>query len=135
MGLSTEDVLEIQGLAARYTHAVDSGDADAFVACWTEEGVFNLVGLTTFEGHTALKGVATSAGSQPGSRHVPSNLVIEGDGDRATLKAYVHVLKLLGDPPAYTITTAGTYNDTLVKEDGRWKFSNRNFTSDKPLTL
>ena len=136
MGLSTDDVVEIQGLAARYSLAVDSGDADAFIACFSEDGVFDIVGTATFEGHAALKGLAVSNGSAEGSpRHVPSNLVIEGDGDRATLKAYVHVVKLVGDPPEFTVTTGGVYNDTLVKEDGRWKFSHRTFTSDKQLTL
>ncbi|MGO8859707.1 MAG: nuclear transport factor 2 family protein [Acidimicrobiales bacterium] len=135
MGLSTEDVIEIQGLAARYTQAVDGGDSDAFIACFTEDGVFDIVGTATFEGHAALKGLPASSSGEGSPRHVPSNLVIEGDGDHATLKAYVHVIKLIGDPPAFTVTTGGVYNDTLVKEDGRWKFSHRSFTSDKPLTL
>ena len=41
MGLSTEDVVEIQGLVARYSQAVDGGDADAFLACFIEDGVFD----------------------------------------------------------------------------------------------
>jgi SnoaL-like domain len=134
MGLSTEDVVEIQGLVARYSQAVDGGDTDAFLACFIEDGVFELIGTAKFEGHAALKGLPTSNASQGSPRHVPSNLVIEGDGDQATLKAYVHVLRLVGEPPAFAITTGGTYNDNLVKEDGRWKFSYRRFQTDKPLT-
>jgi ketosteroid isomerase-like protein len=135
MGLSTDDIVEIQGLAARYSQAVDGGDTDAFLACFAEDGVFEIVGVATFEGHAALKSLPTSNAGEGSPRHVPSNLVIEGDGDRATFKAYVHVIKLIGDPPVFTITTGGSYNDTLIKEDGRWKFSYRKFTSDKPLAL
>ena len=134
MGLSIEDQLAIQGLAARYSHAVDTGDIDGFLSAFTEDGVFDFVGTAKFEGHAALKALPESFANSPGQgRHITTNLVIDGNGDRATLKAYVHVLTLIGDPPAFSVTTGGTYDDTLVKEDGRWRFSSRTFTSDKLL--
>jgi uncharacterized protein (TIGR02246 family) len=130
MGLSTEDLLAIQGLAARYSHAVDSGDVEEYLGAFTEDGVFEIVGTAKFEGHGALKALPESFANSPGiGRHIANNLIIEGDGDHATLKAYVHVVTLLDDQ--FTVTTGGIYNDTLVKRDGVWKFSNRTFTSDK----
>jgi ketosteroid isomerase-like protein len=130
VSLTTEDLLEIQGLAARYNHAIDSGDADAFIATFVESGVLD-AGVLTVEGHSALKEFAGNfANSTRAPRHVATNLVIEGDGDKATLKAYVQMFALTGEPPKQSITAAGKYNDTLVKEDGRWKFVRRTFTAD-----
>jgi hypothetical protein len=130
VSLTTEDLLEIQGLAARYNHAIDSGDADAFIATFVESGVLD-AGVLTLEGHSALKDFASNfATSARAPRHVATNLVIEGDGDKATLKAYVQMFALTGEPPRQNITAAGKYSDTLAKEDGRWKFVRRTFTAD-----
>ena len=130
MGLTTEDQLEIQGLAARYNHAIDSGDADGFCGVFVENGVLD-AGVVQVEGHAALKEFAVNfASSTHAPRHVATNLVIEGDGDQATLKAYIHMYVLAGDPPQQTITVGGTYDDVLRKEDGRWKFVHRHFTAD-----
>jgi ketosteroid isomerase-like protein len=131
MGLTTDDQVAIQGLAARYNHAIDSGDADAFLATFVETGVLDAgVGLS-IEGHAALKDFATNfASSARAPRHVATNLVIDGDGDQATLKAYVQMYIMSGDPAQQVIAAAGKYDDTLVKEAGTWKFVRRNFTAD-----
>jgi uncharacterized protein (TIGR02246 family) len=133
MGLTTEDVLEIQGLAARYNHAIDSGDADGYVAVFSKDGSMT-AGPLVLEGHDALGAFAKSFSSsvrQP--RHVATNLVIDGDGDKATLKAYVQMYILSGEPgePAQqTLMTSGKYDDVLAKENGSWKFTQRVFTAD-----
>jgi hypothetical protein len=134
MGLTAEDQLAIQGLAARYNHAIDSGDAEGFLATFVETGVLE-AGGTEINGHAALRKFAlrVAAGSAARSpRHIASNLVVDGDGDQATLKAYLQMFVLAGEPPQATIATSGTYDDTLTKEDGTWKFVRRTFTEDRP---
>jgi ketosteroid isomerase-like protein len=130
MSLSIEDHVAIQGLAARYNHAIDSGDADGYLATFVETGVLDAGGMT-LEGHAALKDFASTFSTSARSpRHVATNLVIDGDGDHATLKAYVQMYVISGDPPAQVIAAAGKYDDTLLKEDGTWKFVRRTFTID-----
>ena len=133
MGLSTEDVVEIQGLAARYNHAVDSGDSEGFIAVFTEDGALT-AGELQVKGHDALGDFAKKfAGSVREPRHIAHNIVVDGDGDKATLKAYIQMFILTGDPGQpgqQVVATSGKYNDTLVKENGSWKFTQRVFTAD-----
>jgi hypothetical protein len=130
MALTTEDQLAIQGLAARYNFAVDSGDGEAFVATFVEAGVLDL-GPTQIEGRSALREFAEHYPSTRRSpRHVCTNLVIDGDGDQATLQAYVLICALSDDPAHPMIVRMGTYDDILSKEDGAWRFVRRNFIPD-----
>ncbi|MGA7416456.1 MAG: nuclear transport factor 2 family protein [Acidimicrobiales bacterium] len=130
MGLTIDDQLAIQQLAARYNHAIDSGDSTAFAGAFVEDGVLD-AGELVVEGRTALeqfgKSFHTSARAP---RHVATNLVIDGKGDQATLRAYVQMYALVGDPPRQEITASGVYADTLSKIDGQWLFERRTFTSD-----
>ena len=130
MGLSTDDIVTIQGLAARYNHAIDSGDSEGFIACFTEDGVLS-AGELQVKGHDALGDFAKNfAGSVREPRHIANNIVIDGDGDKATLKAYIQMFILSGEPGQQVVATSGKYNDTLVKENGSWKFTQRVFTAD-----
>jgi len=130
MGLTTEDRLAIQDTAARYSHAIDSGDADGLVATFTDTGVLD-AGQVQIQGHEALKAFTVEfADSNRAPRHVASNFVIEGDGDRATMKAYVQMFALAGEPPQQTVAISGKYEDILTKQDGSWKFERRSFTAD-----
>jgi hypothetical protein len=130
MPLSVEDELAIQGLAARYNFAVDGGDGDAFAAAFTESGVLDAGGMV-LEGHSALKEFAQGfPSSLRCPRHATTNLVIDGDGNHATLKAYVQISIFSGEPARPTILTVGTYDDVLVKEAGTWRFTRRTFTPD-----
>jgi hypothetical protein len=131
MGLTTDDQVAIQGLAARYNHAIDSGDGDGFLATFVEAGVLDAGPGLCIEGHAALKDFAVNfAGSAHAPRHIATNLVIDGDGDHATLKAYIQMYMMSGDPAQQVIAAAGKYDDTLIKESGTWKFLRRNFTAD-----
>ena len=128
MPLSIEDKLEIQELAARYNHAVDSGDGAAYAATFTDDGVM-AAGEMKLEGRDALEQFAKGFGqSQNSPRHVISNIVVEGDGDHATLRAYIQMFVM--DNGRQQIATAGKYNDDLIKKDGKWRFVRREFIAD-----
>ena len=124
MGLTVEDQLAIQGLTARYNFAIDTGDGEAFAAAFVENGQVT-------EGRAALADYARAfAGSVRAPRHVITNLVLDGDGTSATLKAYLQLSIMSGEPPQSTVLAIGGYDDTLSKEDGTWRFVRRVFTID-----
>ena len=130
MALTTDDQLEIQGLVARYSHAVDGGDGAAFADTFTTTGVLD-AGALLVEGREALEQFAIGLPhTYRAPRHIASNLVIEGDGNRATLLAYVQMYGLVGEPPRQEVLASGTYADRLVRVNGRWVFERRVFTRD-----
>ena len=126
MPLTTEDRLAIQDLAARYNTAIDSGNSEAWAATFTSNGTFESGGrvhggteaLTTF-----AKGFAER---MAGARHWNNNLVIDGDGDSATLGCYLILMKT-----GQVVTTA-KYEDTLRRENGAWRFASRKVVPDPP---
>jgi uncharacterized protein (TIGR02246 family) len=129
--LSTEDQLAIQNLAARYNHAIDSGDGAAYADAFVEDGVLD-AGALVVEGRSALGDFARAfAGSARAPRHIATNLVIDGEGDRAELRAYVQLFTMVGEPPRHEVTASGTYHDTLVRDNGSWRFVRRTFTGDE----
>ena len=92
--------------------------------------VLNAAGQVT-EGRAALADYArTFANSVKAPRHVITNLVIDGDGNFATLKAYLQLSIMSGEPAQSTVLAIGGYDDTLSKEDGTWRFVRRTFTMD-----
>jgi uncharacterized protein (TIGR02246 family) len=130
MGLSVEDIVEIQQLCARYNHAVDHGDGEAFAAMFTEDGT--LKAQSQISGRPALAAFAASVpGSLPNPRHVASNIVIDGDGATATVSAYLHVWGSVGPDGATMLITSGQYDDRLVSHEGAWLFASRVYTADE----
>ncbi len=130
MALTTEDQLAIQQLVARYNHAIDGGDGRAYADAFIEDGVLD-AGDLVLEGRAALAAFADSfPRSVRAPRHVATNLVIDGDGDQAELRAYVQLYVLDGDPPYQQVSASGIYTDVLTKSDGRWRFVRRTFVND-----
>jgi len=128
--LSTGDRMAIQQLAARYNHAIDSGDGAAYASTFVEDGVLD-AGPLVLEGREALEQFASAfPGSVHCPRHVATSLLIDGAGAGAVLRAYVQMYALVGDPPRQTITASGTYTDSLVKLEEGWRFVRRTFTAD-----
>lgn len=127
MALDAADKVEILELAARYNHAIDFGDGEAWAGTFTEDGVFN-GGPQPVTGHVALAQFVAGFGSQmAGARHWTNNHVVDGDGDEATHSCYLNLIQTK-DGGSSVIT--GRYDDRLRKVDGQWRFAERNVTPD-----
>lgn len=128
--LAVIDRLEIQELLARYAWSLDTGDEDAFVACFAREGelvwdVFDSPGC--WRGHLALRRFITYFRNRPetaGRQHHVSNLVLSAGPDGARAQAYVLVALRSGDGP-HRLNVMGYYEDELRREDGHWRLLRR----------
>lgn len=120
-----DDIEAIKQLVARYNLAFDYGDVDAYLATWTEDGLFHRSNaLRSYQGHEALRELITTFPVQ--GRHVSTNFVIDVDGDRATASSYLLYLSADGYQPVMF----GVYADELVRADGGWRFSARRLKVD-----
>ncbi len=128
MALSVDDQLAIQQLYARYNHAIDFGDGDAWAGCFTADGVFNGGGGGPQTGTEALKAFGGGFASRMKARHWITNLVVEGAGDGAKGKCYLMLMNL-ADGKATPLVTA-VYHDELTKASDGWKFTSRSVQPD-----
>jgi hypothetical protein len=128
MTLSSQDYQEIQQLYARYNVAIDTGDAEAYAATFTPEGIFN-----NFSGHDALVGFIKAWRERlngANRRHWNTNLLITGDGKNATGSVYLMLLDISTKP--VSVAAVATYSDTLVKTANGWRFTKRTTHADNP---
>ena len=128
---SVDDRLEILDLAARYNHAVDSGDHEGVAALFTEDGVIEATATGTIAGRAAI---ADYIGSRPDGwqrrRHLNNNAIIEGvpgDDDAAKLSLSLLVVSRRDhvEPRLY-----GRYEDELRRVGGEWRFAKRRIVVD-----
>ena len=119
--LTTQDLVEIQQLYAKYNWTIDAGDGEGYASTYTPDGVFN----TTTVGHDALAKFAGTFHSGLGShvRHWNTNLMILPTPEGASGQVYL-VLVDFGTKPA-TIATSAAYSDELVKTAQGWRFKKR----------
>ena len=125
--LTADDYVAIQQLYARYNVAIDTGDADAWAATFTPDGVFN----RTNKGRDALvQFVKDWREKRNGAnrRHVNSNLVITPSAGGATGTTYLVLLDVSARPA--TIAMTGMYDDALVKTPQGWRFKSRVVNAD-----
>ncbi len=128
--LSVADRIAIQDLMARYAWALDTGDIDALVSCFTRdcaviEEVFE--DPDRWEGHEGVRELGEhykSSPGFPGRQHHISQSLVEGDSQRCSVKSFAFVTECRGEPP-YTLRFTGYYDDRLVKIDGQWLFRER----------
>ena len=119
--LSAEDQLAIMDLSARYCHATDSHNAEAWADTFTADGAIEAPQGTS-QGREALiqfsQGVNTG---MPTVRHYVTNLVICCEGDSATMSSYLNLINTDGNATVFT----AIYEDEIVRVDGEWKFARR----------
>jgi len=122
-----ESILEIQMLAQRYADAVMRHDADAWSACWAEDGAWHLPGMEQpVKGRDAL--VATWKAAMEGYPFavflvMPS--IVEVSGQTATSRGYVE--EILENKEGSAMRIYGVYNDELVTENGKWCYKARHY--------
>ncbi|MXW59907.1 MAG: nuclear transport factor 2 family protein [Acidimicrobiia bacterium] len=128
MALPVEDILAIQKLAADYNHLIDSGSAEAWAQLFVPDGTLEFGMPEGVKGHEDL--AAFAATINPATRHVISNLSIDGEGEEAVASVYLEVYYTAppGQPRELAIT--GIYRDQLRKEGGRWRYVSRQMMPD-----
>ena len=118
--LTTQDLVDIQQLYARYNWTLDAGDAEGYASTFTPDGVFN-----NNVGHDAIVKFANTfhAGLGAHVRHWNTNLMILPSAEGASGQVYL-VLVDFATKPA-TIATSASYSDELVKTAQGWRFKKR----------
>ena len=124
----------IEEMMSRYEFALDGGDADAYGALFTEDGVL-AQGRSETKGREAIvksvkdlsarfRAAQQPAGAPPRKViHAYSNVAIDVQGDKATSRSnWIEVWNLKGMPE---VGGAGEYSDVLVKKNGQWFFQRR----------
>jgi uncharacterized protein (TIGR02246 family) len=114
----------IRATLAAYTHALDDGRPDDVVATFCPDGVIELPGMGTHQGHDALREAFGGWMPRRPQRHLVLNtLVTDWDDHEATAVSDV-VFILLGKE-GWAIQLVGRYHDVLHQEDGSWRIHQR----------
>ena len=127
MSLKTDDTVEILQLYSRYNTAIDTGDSKGFAGCFVAEGVFDS-GMGVQTGHESIAAFAKQThDNMPGMRHDATNIVVDGQGDRATGSAFLIGYLVDG---GHKVIVTGRYSDELTRTAEGWRFTKRVFKAD-----
>jgi uncharacterized protein (TIGR02246 family) len=135
-GGTLEDRAAIHDLFTRYCCALDNGEVETVVACFTEDAVLKSP-VIDIAGCEAIRAFAMRFAAQRATgtqfRHMVTNLAATIDGDRARAAAYLLVLISKGG--AHRTLPPGRYECELIKRDGVWLFNRRTVFHDHEYTL
>src|SRR5262245_53843799 len=124
-----EDRTEIERLLMEYGRSLDNRDFATYSRLFASNGEWS-GGFGTFRGPAAIqaameKAFATAADIPKGTNyHLLTNAIIDIDGDHATAVSKWAFVRLHENKPPQ-IALAGRYEDTLIRENGQWKFLRR----------
>jgi len=135
---SIEDRFAISDLFVRYTTALDAGDVETVVGCFTEDCSLESPVVGTFQGRAGVREFARhnvrykeERGAQ--FRHVISNLKIDVEGDRAQASCYL--LDFVTVDGKVHLLSPGQYDCDLVRTRDGWRFTRRLVILDYHFSL
>jgi uncharacterized protein (TIGR02246 family) len=136
MTANLEDRAAIHDLFTRYCCALDNGEVETVVDCFTVDAllkspVIDLQGTEAIHAFAGRFAAQRAAGSQ--FRHMVTNIAAEIDGDRARATAYL--LVLISQDGAHRTLPPGRYECDLIKQGGKWRFSRRTVFHDHDYML
>ena len=129
-----EDERSILQTLYRYAHAIDYGDDEGYVNCFTSDGVFEVRSRLAepsskrIEGSAELRAFIARHSRAPDAwhKHMVWQPLIDVVGDEATCTSYG--LALVEHEGTPVIKVFGRYRDELVRgDDGSWRFRLRLF--------
>jgi uncharacterized protein (TIGR02246 family) len=133
-----EDLEQIRALFTEYKNRLDRQDFAGYANLFATDGEF-VAGAGVAKGREAIQAMVEAmpgsgllAGEVGDDQHVLVNPLIDldpADPDRATATLnWLYVVK--ADDGGPRLSKLGHYNDTLVREDGRWRFLRREAPMD-----
>lgn len=121
-----EDEIALRNLMATYTDAVNRYDADAWIACWTEDATWNLLG-NPVQGRDNILGLWQQMMSGfEFALMMPNSCLFEVEGDSASGHWYLH--EYTRDKEGNSSKILSRYLDSYVKQDGQWLFKTRDYS-------
>ena len=131
-----EDIERIRTLLTDYGRLLDAHDLAGYSKLFAEDGAW-VGGFGSAKGPAAIqalmeKNLGVAPRNKPGSTfHLLTNFEIEVKGDTATAwSRWTFVVTGADNKPSPMY--AGHYDDTLVRENGKWKFKRRVVSNDIP---
>jgi len=129
-----EDKAEIQQLLIDYGRHLDARDFAAYGRLFARDGEW-VGGFGTASGGPAgiqafMEKAMGTAPNTAHNYHLLTNFVITVNGDTAT--AWSRWAFVVPGASGATIAQAGRYDDTLVRENGHWRFKRRTASNDTP---
>ncbi len=129
-----EDIEEIRTLLLNYGRLLDARDLPAYSRLFAKDGEW-VGGFGSAKGPAAIQAfMEKNLGTGPNrgnTYHILSNFVIDAHGDKATAwSRWTYITPAADGKPV--INQGGHYDDTLVRENGRWKFLRRVASTDIP---
>jgi uncharacterized protein (TIGR02246 family) len=134
------DRAAIEDLMWRYARALDTLNADAYAAVYTDDGQFG-TGANATKGHEALKNMvlgvkkgrderAAKGEKSPGTLHMDANhTIVFQDKDHATYHSYwITMFPGQGADKPPSVGAVGRGVDELVRVNGKWLIKLRNVT-------
>jgi len=132
-----EDVEEIRTLLIDYGRYLDAHDLVSYSNLFASDGEW-VGGFGTGKGPAGVlalmqKNLGATSTSRPGSTyHLLTNFLIDVHGDAATAWSRWNFV-VTGPDSSPRVLYGGHYDDTLVRENGRWKFKRRVAVNDIPV--
>lgn len=123
-----EDKEAIRELLLDYGRALDAHDTKAYSELFAEDGEWS-GGVGQSRTPAGIKKMlddlfANSTGAFPKAHHVMANMAIDVQGDVATANS--RWMWITGDADGGPkVMRAGYYEDSLIRENGNWKFRKR----------
>jgi hypothetical protein len=125
-----DDKLAIQELHQLYAWAIDSRNPDLFNEVFTPEAVIDITPFGVFDRDSFRENSRANTQRFDATMHFCGPAVIRVDGDRAMSRCYFmaqHAINQLRPEPLIMI--GGTYDDQLVRKEGRWWIAHRTGTA------
>jgi uncharacterized protein (TIGR02246 family) len=132
-----DDRQMIHDLFVRYTTALDAGNVETIVGCFTEDGALESPAVGVYAGRQGIREFAErfarfhERGSQ--LRHFISNMAVQLEGDAA--RATCYLLTVITRNGKTELMPPGRYDCRLAKVDGQWLFSHRLVVLDGEFKL
>ena len=117
-----------------YGHALDYGDRDEFLGCFTTDAAYVVAmrigtdGGFSFHGHDELTTYFDNHTHAPEAwhKHITTNPMVTVSGDQATASSYFVRVDASDTPSPAAIVASGRYLDELVRDDtGQWRIQSR----------
>src|SRR5438552_13289635 len=124
-----EDRLAIHDLFTRYCCALDNGEVETVVDCFTADATLESPAIGGISGRDAIRSFAgrfaalRAAGTQ--FRHFVTNIAVAFNASGGRARATAYLLVAISKNGSHRMLPPGRYECDLVKQGAAWRFSRR----------